>query len=256
MRSCPNWLLLSLAISFASPLVLCAQSTDSERHQSHVRIETSGNGSDAARLFSQRLQALQGRALDWTKAAQEKTNPNLMESIRKDTVFTNVGMTAERTPWWDGQPPAASVFDWQGRPWKPGGAPAAHPNSRFTFPIGQYPMLSPKWDDPRGVPVSAILFGGRRSELVPLVCEALSWEHGVLMGAMMKVETTAAAEGAVGRLREDPMAMRPFCGYNMGDYFQHWLEFSRRSRNLPKIFQVNWFRKGKDGRFFRQNQRS
>jgi phosphoenolpyruvate carboxykinase (GTP) len=181
--------------------------------------------------------------------SNEKTTPNLMEAIRKNTIFTNVGMTAERAPWWDAQPPAVSVFDWQGRPWKPGGAPAAHPNSRFTFPISQYPMLSPKWNDPRGVPVSAILFGGRRSGLVPLVCEAFSWEHGVLMGAMMKVETTAAAEGAIGLLREDPMAMRPFCGYNMGDYFQHWLDFSRKSKHLPKIFQVNWFRKGKDGRF-------
>jgi phosphoenolpyruvate carboxykinase (GTP) len=110
-------------------------------------------------------------------------------------------------------------------------------------------MLSSKSDVPQGVPVSAILFGGRRSELVPLVCEAFSWQHGVLVGAMMKVETTAAAEGATGRLREDPMAMRPFCGYNMGDYFQHWLDFSQKSKSLPKIFQVNWFRKGKDGRF-------
>ncbi|MDA4119173.1 MAG: phosphoenolpyruvate carboxykinase (GTP) [Thaumarchaeota archaeon] len=181
--------------------------------------------------------------------SSEKTNPNLMEAIRKNTIFTNVGMTAVRGPWWDALPPAASVLDWQGRPWKPGGAPAAHPNSRFTFPIAEYPMLSPNSDDPRGVPISAILFGGRRSGLVPLVCEAFSWEHGVLLGAMMKVETTAAAEGAVGKLREDPMAMRPFCGYNMSDYFQHWLDFSRKSKNLPKIFQVNWFRKGKDGRF-------
>ena len=180
--------------------------------------------------------------------SSEKTNPNLMEAIRKNTIFTNVGMTAERTPWWDAQPPAASVFDWQGRPWSPGGTPAAHPNSRFTVPIRQYPMLSPKADDPQGVPVAAILFGGRRSELVPLVYETFSWEHGVLVGAMMKVETTAAAEGATGRLREDPMAMIPFCGYNMGDYFQHWLDFSRKGTRLPKIFHVNWFRRGKDGR--------
>jgi phosphoenolpyruvate carboxykinase (GTP) len=180
--------------------------------------------------------------------SSEKTNPNLMEAIRKNTIFTNVGMTGGRWPWWDALPPVASAVDWQGRAWKPGGAPAAHPNSRFTFPIAQYPMLSPESDNPRGVPISAILFGGRRSGLVPLVCEAFSWEHGVLIGAMMKVETTAAAEGEVGRLREDPMAMRPFCGYNMGDYFQHWLDFSARSKRLPKIFQVNWFRRGKDGR--------
>ena len=181
--------------------------------------------------------------------SSEKTNPNLMEAIRKNTIFTNVGMTAEWTPWWDAQPPVPSVVDWHGRPWKPGGAPAAHPNSRFTVPIRQYPMLSPRSDDPQGVSVSAILFGGRRSGLVPLVCEAFSWKHGVLMGAMMKVETTAAADGTIGRLREDSMAMTPFCGYNMGDYFQHWLNFSRKSKNLPRIFQVNWFRKGKDGRF-------
>jgi len=178
-----------------------------------------------------------------------KTNPNLMEAIRKNTIFTNVGLTAERTPWWDAQPPAASVLDWRGRTWHPGGATAAHPNSRFTIPIRRYPMLSPKSDDPHGVPVSAILFGGRRSELVPLVYEASSWEHGVLVGAMMKVETTAAADGTVGRLREDPMAMMPFCGYDMGAYFQHWLDFSRKSKNLPRIFHVNWFRRGKDGRF-------
>ena len=179
----------------------------------------------------------------------EKTNPNLMEAIRKNTIFTNVGLTADRLPWWDARPPVDSVVDWQGNPWRPGGAPAAHPNSRFTVPKSRYPMLSPRSDDPRGVPVSAFLFGGRRSELVPLVCEAFGWEHGVLVGAMTKVETTAAAEGAVGRLREDPMAMRPFCGYNMGDYFQHWLDFSPKSTSLPKIFQVNWFRKGKDGEF-------
>ncbi|MGI0091130.1 MAG: phosphoenolpyruvate carboxykinase (GTP), partial [Nitrososphaerales archaeon] len=184
-----------------------------------------------------------------------KTNPNLMETIKKNTIFTNVALAPGKTPWWEGKQPlppndsSPSLLDWQGREWKPGGDPAAHPNSRFTVSISQYPSLSPKYEDPSGVPISAILFGGRRASLVPLVYEAFSWEHGVLIGAMMKVETTAAAEGAVGVLRNDPMAMTPFCGYNMADYFQHWLSFASKSKNLPKIFQVNWFRMGKDKKF-------
>jgi phosphoenolpyruvate carboxykinase (GTP) len=169
-----------------------------------------------------------------------------MQTIRKNTIFTNVALTAERKSWWEGEPPTYPLWDWQGRIWDPGLATAAHPNSRFTTPISQYPSLSPKWDDPQGVPISAILFGGRRAELIPLVYETFSWEHGVLVGAMMKVETTVAAEGAVGVLRNDPMAMIPFCGYNMADYFQHWLSFARKSKNLPRIFQVNWFRTDKD----------
>jgi phosphoenolpyruvate carboxykinase (GTP) len=182
-----------------------------------------------------------------------KTNPNLMETIRKNTIFTNVALTRARTPWWEGKEPfpdssSSPILDWQGREWKPGGSPAAHPNSRFTVSVSQYPCLSPKYSDPNGVPISAILFGGRRASLVPLVYEAFSWEHGVLMGAMMNVETTAAAEGNVGVLKRDPMAMIPFCGYNMGDYFQHWLSFSSRSKKLPRIFQVNWFR-AKDKKF-------
>ena len=179
-----------------------------------------------------------------------KTNPYLMETIRKGTIFTNVGLAKDRTPWWEGKGPAPEkMTDWQGKEWKPGGSPAAHPNSRFTVRVSQFPSLSSRYEDPNGVPFSAILFGGRRASLIPLVYEAFSWEHGVLMGAMMKVETTAAAEGAVGVLRNDPMAMAPFCGYNMADYFQHWLSFPSKSNNLPKIFQVNWFRLGKDKKF-------
>jgi phosphoenolpyruvate carboxykinase (GTP) len=183
-----------------------------------------------------------------------KTNPNLMETIRKNTIFTNVALSASGTPWWEDKEPlpfssSSPMIDWQGREWKLGGSPAAHANSRFTVPISQYPKLSPKFDDPEGVPVSAILFGGRRASLVPLVCEAFSWEHGVLMGAMLNVETTAAAEGVVGILKRDPMAMIPFCGYNMGDYFQHWLSFGEKSSKLPRIFQVNWFRTGNDKKF-------
>ncbi|MDG6999821.1 MAG: phosphoenolpyruvate carboxykinase (GTP) [Nitrososphaerota archaeon] len=179
-----------------------------------------------------------------------KTNPNLLETIKRDTIFTNVALAPGQIPWWEGKEPAPdSLIDWHGNVWKPGGAPAAHPNSRFTVAISNYPALSPKFKDPEGVPISAMLFGGRRASLVPLVYEALNWEHGVLIGAMMKIETTAAAEGKVGVLRNDPMAMTPFCGYNMGDYFQYWLDFANRSKNLPKIFQVNWFRLGADKRF-------
>ena len=185
-----------------------------------------------------------------------RTNPNLIQTINRNTIYTNVAVTQEWIPWWEGKEDVetdnesvSSLIDWQGRKWAPGGLPAAHPNSRFTAPISQYPSLSPRSNDPNGVPVSAILFGGRRASLVPLVYEAFSWEHGVLIGAMMKVERTAAAEGAVGELRNDPMAMTPFCGYNMADYFQHWLTFPSKSKKLPKIFCVNWFRRGKDKKF-------
>ena len=180
-----------------------------------------------------------------------KTNPNIMETIQKNTLFTNVALTTDRTPWWEGMGDRApsKLWDWQGREWEPEKGHAAHPNSRFTTRIEQYPFVSPFFNDPSGVPISAIIFGGRRAELVPLVYEAYSWEHGVLMGAMMKVETTAAAELEAGILREDPMAMIPFCGYNMGDYFRHWLEFKTKSDNLPKIFHLNSFRRGRDGKF-------
>lgn len=176
------------------------------------------------------------------------TNPNALETISRDTIFTNVAVTADNQPWWEGLP-GAPATDWQGRPYDPANGPAAHPNSRFTVSARQCPTWSPKAEDAQGVPISAIVFGGRRPSLLPLVMEARDWTHGVLMGAAMGSETTAAATGAVGVLRRDSMAMKPFCGYHYGDYFAHWLSFDQHGAKLPKVFHVNWFRKGKDGKF-------
>lgn len=178
----------------------------------------------------------------------DSSNPNALKSIARDTIFTNVAVTADNQPWWEGLP-GAPVTDWQGRPYDPANGPAAHPNSRFTVSAKQCPTWSPKAEDAQGVPISAIVFGGRRPSLLPLVMEARDWTHGVLMGAAMGSETTAAATGAVGVLRRDSMAMKPFCGYHYGDYFAHWLGFDRPGAKLPKVFHVNWFRKGKDGKF-------
>ena len=179
-----------------------------------------------------------------------KSNPNALASVQSDTIFTNVGLTADGQPWWEGidngQVPA---IDWQGQPYDPAVRPAAHPNSRFTVSATRCPSYSPMAEDPRGVPISAIVFGGRRASLVPLVFQARDWTHGVLVGASMGSETTAAATGAVGVMRRDPMAMKPFCGYNFADYFAHWLSFDRPGARLPAIFHVNWFRKGDDGKF-------
>ena len=177
------------------------------------------------------------------------TNPNALATIQRDTIFTNVALTADNQPWWEGLPEGKPATDWQGRPHDPANGPAAHPNSRFTVSARQCPSWSPHAEDPQGVPISAIIFGGRRPSLVPLVFEARDWSHGVLVGASMGSETTAAATGAVGVLRRDSMAMKPFCGYNYGDYFAHWLSFDRAGAKLPKIFHVNWFRKGADGKF-------
>ena len=176
------------------------------------------------------------------------TNPNALASIARDTIFTNVAVTADNQPWWEGLPgtPAA---DWQGRAYDRANGPAAHPNSRFTVSARQCPTWSKQAEAPAGVPISAIVFGGRRPSLLPLVMEARDWAHGVLMGAAMGSETTAAATGAVGVLRRDSMAMKPFCGYHFGDYFAHWLSFDQAGAKLPKIFHVNWFRKGSDGQF-------
>ncbi len=177
------------------------------------------------------------------------TNPNALKTIQHDTIFTNVAVTADNQPWWEGLPEGTPVTDWQGRPYDAANGPAAHPNSRFTVSARQTPSWSPRSEDADGVPISAIVFGGRRPSLVPLVFEARDWAHGVLVGAAMGSETTAAATGAVGVLRRDSMAMKPFCGYNYGDYFAHWLSFDQPGAKLPKIFHVNWFRKGADGKF-------
>ncbi|HEX2668668.1 MAG TPA: phosphoenolpyruvate carboxykinase (GTP) [Gammaproteobacteria bacterium] len=178
-----------------------------------------------------------------------KTNRNAFEMIRHDTIFTNVGVTAENEPWWEGLKEGAPATDWQGRPFDGKHGPAAHPNSRFTVSAKQNPSYSPHSEDPTGVPISAIIFGGRRADVAPLVYEARDWAHGVLVGASVASETTAAATGQVGVVRRDPMAMKPFCGYNFADYWAHWLSFRGKSNKLPKIFHVNWFRQDADGKF-------
>ena len=180
-----------------------------------------------------------------------KTNQNVMEALHKNTLFTNVAMTSEREPWWEGigSDAPSGLINWMGEAWDPSKGPAAHPNARYTVPARQSPSISPQWEAPEGVPISAFIFGGRRARVAPLVYESFDWQHGVFVGATMASETTAAATGDVGVTRRDPMAMLPFCGYNMADYFAHWLQMGKKIPKPPKIFHVNWFRKGADGRF-------
>ena len=179
------------------------------------------------------------------------TNPNVMSALRKNTLFTNVAMTANREPWWEGvgNEPPAGLTTWKGEAWDSSKGPAAHPNARYTVPAKQSPSISPKSEAPEGVPISAFIFGGRRARVAPLVYESFDWQHGVFIGSTMASETTAAATGDVGITRRDPMAMLPFCGYNMADYFGHWLQMGKEIPRPPRIFHVNWFRKGADGKF-------
>jgi phosphoenolpyruvate carboxykinase (GTP) len=178
-----------------------------------------------------------------------ETNRNAYEMIRRDTLFTNVALTADNQPWWEGLPTGIPVTDWQGRPYDPTKGPAAHPNSRFTVSAKRNPSYSAHAEDACGVPISALVFGGRRREVAPLVYEARNWQHGVLVGASVASETTAAAVGQVGVVRRDPMAMQPFCGYNFADYWRHWLTVGAKLARPPKIFHVNWFRRDAQGKF-------